>query len=225
MDNDKKEFAVIGLGRFGSSLAQYLYESGAKVMGIDCDESVVNDAVDYTTTAMLMDATSQKAMDQVGLQNFDAVIVAVAHEQVSIMISLLAVEKGAKKVIAKTRNDLQTQVLYKIGVTECVYPERDSGRELAARLVTSNILRSIELSDEYGTAELAVAREWAGLSLMDLQFRNKYGLNIIAIRSSDGHVNINPEPGDLLSEQDVVLVIGSTDAIRDLEKRLETGRL
>lgn len=225
MDNSKKEYAVIGLGRFGESLARSLYESGAKVMGIDCDEAIVNDAVDYTTTALLMDATSQKAMDQIGLQNFDAVIVAVAHEQTSIMISLLAVEKGAKMVIAKTRNDLQTQVLYKIGVTECVYPERDSGRELAARLVTSNILRSIELSDEYGTAELAVAPSWAGKSLMELQFRNKYGMNIIAIKGSNGDVNINPEPADLLRSDDAVLVIGSTDAIQELQARLEKGRL
>lgn len=221
----KKEYMVIGLGRFGSALARELYRQGASVTGVDMDEKVVNDAVEYTTTALLMDATSERAMSELDLQSCDAVIVAVAPEQASIMISLLAVQKNPRKVISKARSQLQAEVLLKIGVTECVFPERDSGRELATKLMTSEIMRSIELSDEYGTAELAVAAQWAEKSLRDLQFRNNYGLNIIAIKSPGGEVNINPEPGDLLHEQDVVLVIGSTDAIQNIEERLRSGRL
>lgn len=217
----EKQFAVIGLGRFGSSLARNLTELGADVMAIDIDETLVNEATEYVDEALQLDATNSKALDEIGIQDYDAVAVCVAHEQVSIMIAMLCIEKGAPHVICKAKTDIQAAVLYKIGVEQCVFPEREAGRNLAHKMMTSNILRSIELSDEYGTVEMEAAPAWVGQTLVDLGFRQAYGLNIIALRHHDATININPGPDDVIQDEDRIFVLGSKRDIERVEKQLE----
>lgn len=221
-----KQFAVIGLGRFGSSVARTLVDNGAEVLAIDKDEQPVQDALAYTDQAVRLDATDPKALDQVGIEDFDAVIVCMEDMQAAVMISLLCIEKDVPRVITKAKTDLQADLLKRIGVQECVFPERQAGYHLAQKLLSSDILESITMSDDYGTAELNAHPSWVGRTLLELGFRQQYGLNVIALRHRNASVNINPEAADQILDDDKIFVIGSVDDIKAIQKVLaKEGKL
>lgn len=218
----KKKFLVIGLGRFGRSLVATLAQLDAEVMAVDKSSKAIAAAEveNYCKTAMELDSTSKAALLECDIPQFEAVCICIANEQTSIMTALLCVELGARKVVAKAQSDMQGEVLYKLGVDQVVYPERDAGASLAHKLVSSDILQSIALSDDYSTAEFNVAPEWIGKTLIELEFRGRYGLSVIGIRHGDTELNINPLPSDPISIEDRIYVVGSIDNIRKVEKML-----
>lgn len=216
-----KEFAVIGLGRFGQSVARMLSSLDAEVLAIDKNPGPVQDALEYASEARELDATNTKALDEVGIEDFNVVIVCVEDVQTSLMISLLCIEKGVPRVITKAQSDLQANLLRRIGVKECVFPERSAGEQLAERLMTSDVLKSINLSGDYATAALDSHPDWVGHTLGELSFRTRYGLNVIALRHADATMDINPLATDPIADQDVIYVIGSLADIRKIERILE----
>lgn len=221
-----KQYAVIGLGRYGSSVARTLVELDAEVLAIDKDPGPVQDALTYTDQAVQLDATNPKALDQVGIEDFDAVIVCIEDVQTSVMVSLLCIEKDVQRVITKAQTDLQANLLHRIGVKECEFPERQAGQQLAQKLMTSDILNSITMSDEYATAELNAHPDWIGRTLLELGFRKEYGLNIIALRHADASININPEALDSILDGDRIYVIGTVKDIHEIQQRLrKDGKL
>ncbi len=218
-----KQFAVLGLGRFGSSLAKTLYELGHDVLAVDEREDVVQDISDSVTHAIQADATDESTLRSIGLRNFDVAVVSIGSDiQASILVTLIVKELGVGYVVAKAQSELHAKVLYKIGADRVVFPERDMGVRVAHNLVSTNILDFIELSQDYSIIEVAALPEWKDRTLMELNMRGKYGINVIAIKR-EGEINISPKAQDKIIENDVLVVVGDNDGIARLENRAQKG--
>jgi trk system potassium uptake protein TrkA len=213
-----KQFAIIGLGRFGSSIARTLYSMGYDVLGIDNSEEKVQSMADTMTYAVTADATDENTLKSLGLKNFDVVIVGIGQDiQASILVTLILKELGVQFVVAKAQNELHGKVLYKIGADKVVFPERDMGMRVAHNLVSSNILDYIELAPDFSIIEIAALPLWFNKSLKQLNLRSRYGVNVIAIKH-DSHINISPAADDIIIEGDVLVVVGSSDDIKKIEE-------
>lgn len=209
------QFAVIGLGRFGSSIANKLYESGQEVLGVDVNEERVEDSHPYVTHAVIADSTDSEALKSIGIRNFDTVIVAIGNDiQASILSVLLLKELGVKKVIAKALNKLHGQVLQKVGADWVVFPERDMGIRVAHQLLSPNVLNFIEISKDYSVEEVIIPESMVEKTLRELDLRAEYNLSVIAIRH-ENEINISPSPNKKIDHGDVLVVIGKN---RDLER-------
>lgn len=214
----KKQFAVIGLGRFGGSIAKTLSEMGYEVLAIDCNEQRIQDFSNIVTHAVEADATDEQALKVLGIRNFDVVVVAIGDNiQASILTTLILKEMGVKKIVVKAQNELHGKVLYKIGADKVVFPERDMGIRVVHNLISSNILDIIELADDYSIVEINAGEYFAGKTLKELNIRAKFGCTIMAIKSGD-HINIAPLAGDRIHEGDILVVIGHNDDIKRLEE-------
>ncbi|SHM11840.1 trk system potassium uptake protein TrkA [Caldanaerovirga acetigignens] len=213
-----KQFVVIGLGRFGSSVAKTLYKLGYDVLGIDISEEIVQSLADSITHAVQADATDENTLKALGVRNFDVGIVSIGDDiQASILVTLILKEIGIKYVIAKAQNDLHGRVLYKIGADRVVFPERDMGVRVAHNLVASNILDYIELSPEFSIVELEAFPEWYDKTLGELKMRKNYGLNVMAIKRGE-EVIVSPGAEDLITKGDILVVVGQNKDIEKLEK-------
>ncbi|QGQ47045.1 potassium channel family protein [Metabacillus sediminilitoris] len=211
----KRQYAVIGLGRFGVSVARRLQEAGQEVLGMDVNEERVDEAVSYVTHAVVADTTEEKALISVGIRNFDCVIVAIGNDmQSSILTVLLLKELGVKKVIAKALGKNHGQVLDKVGADWIIYPERDMGERVANQLLSPNMLNYIELSKEYNIEEIIVPSWMAEKSLRDLDIRAKYNVSVIAI-VRDGNIIISPSPDQNIHNGDLLVVIGNREDLAD----------
>ncbi len=216
---NRKQFAVIGLGRFGASVARTLYTMGYEVLAIDKDEEIIQSISDAVTHAVQADATDEVALRSIGLRNFDVAVVAIGADiQSSILITLLCKEMGIPYVVAKAQNDLHAKVLYKIGADRVVFPERDMGMRVAHNLVSSNVLDYIELSPDYSLVEITALPSWENKSLRELNMRVRFGINVMAIKHGN-QVNVSPKGDDVIKKGDVLVVIGSADDINRLENR------
>jgi trk system potassium uptake protein TrkA len=212
-----KQFVIIGLGRFGSSIAKTLYSLGNDVLAIDKDEDIVQEIADSVTHAVQLDATDENALRALGIRNFDVAVVTIGDNiQSSIMATLLVKELGVKYIIAKGHSDLHAKVLYKIGADRVVLPEKDMGVRVAHNLVSANILDYIELSEDYSVMEIQVLDEWSGKTLNELRLRSKYGINVMAIKRGD-EVNLSPSAEDIIEDNDVIVAIGSAEDLNRLE--------
>ncbi|RHW42201.1 TrkA family potassium uptake protein [Neobacillus notoginsengisoli] len=210
-----KTYAVIGLGRFGVSLAARLFQEGQEVLGVDVNEERVEDAQSVVTHAVIADSTDPEALKSIGIRNFDTVIVAIGNDiQASILTVLLLKEAGVKKVIAKALNKPHGQVLDKVGADWIIFPERDMGERVAHMLLSPNVLNFIELSKEYSVEEMKVPESMTSKTLRELDLRAKYNLSVIAIRHAKS-INISPSPDETIEAGDVLVVIGEN---KDLEK-------
>ena len=214
-----KQFAVIGLGTFGSSVARALYDMDQEVLALDSSEELVDAVRDEVTQAIQANPADEEVLQSLGLRNFDVVVVAIGNDiQTSILVSLLCKDMGVPYLVARARNELHAKVLSKIGVDRVIFPERDMGVRIAHKLVSSNILDIIELSQDYSLVEVAVPVAWSGKTLKELNMRTVYGLNAIAIRR-DKVTHISPEPNDMLKMGDTVTVVGSNESIHRLETK------
>ncbi len=214
----KKQIAVIGLGRFGTSMAQTLFDMGYDVLAIDKDEEIIQSISDSVTHAVQADATDEAALRALGLRNFDVAVVTIGDDiQSSILITLLCKEMGIQHVVSKAQNDLHAKVLYKIGADRVVFPERDMAMRVAHNLVSSNILDYIELSPDYSLVEITALPLWENKSLRDLDMRVRFGINVMAIKHGK-EVNISPKGDDIIRRGDVLVVIGKIENINRLGK-------
>lgn len=214
-----QQFIVIGIGRFGASIASTLYEMGHEVLAVDINEERVQHISDKVTHAVQADATDENTLKALGIRNFDAAVVAIGENvQASILITLLCKEAGVKYVLAKAQNELHSKVLYKTGADKVVLPERDMGVRVAQSLVSSNFLDFIELTPNYRLVELAAIPAWENKSLKDLNIRVKYGVTVMAIKHGD-QVNVSPAGHDIINSGDVLVVIGSVEDIKNFQER------
>ncbi len=214
-----KQFVVIGLGRFGASIASTLYGLGNDVLGIDSDEEIIQYMADQITHAAQADATDESTLKALGVRNFDVGIVSIGQDiQASILVTLILKEMGLKYVVAKAQNELHGKVLYKIGADRVVFPERDMGVRVAHNLVSTSVLDYIELSPDFSIVEIEPIPEWHDKTLSQLDIREKYGLNIMAIKRGED-VIVSPKAKDSIFEGDVLFVVGENKDIEKLEKR------
>ena len=212
-----KQFLVLGLGRFGTSLAKTLCELGQEVLAVDSDEELVSDIAPHVTQAIQLDATDESLLASLGVQNFDAAVVSIGQNtRDSILVCVLLKELGVPYLIAKANDELHAKVLRKIGADRVIFPERDMGARLARSILTPNVLDLMNLSDGYQIIEIRVPSKWIGESLISLNVRRRYGLNILAIHRS-GRFLASPAPDMLFEREDILLVMGRTEDIERLE--------
>lgn len=216
----KKQFAVIGMGRFGSSVAKTLYRLGFEVLAVDNSRDRIQDVMETVTHAVQADATDEDALRSLGLRNFDVVVVAIGQDiQASILATLILKEMGIKILVAKAQNELHGKVLQKIGADKVIYPERDMGVRLAHNLISPNILDHIELSDDYSIVDIMAGPAMIGKNLRQLDIRNKYRCNVMGIKSKDGAMNIAPHADDPIREGDILVIVGKNEDLHKFEMK------
>lgn len=213
-----KTFAVIGLGRFGSSVAQTLAMMGHEVLAVDMSEERVQDMSQLVTHAVIGDATDENFLKDIGIRNFDVVITAIGQqEQSNVLVTMQAKELGAKYVVAKATSDIYGKILEKIGADRVVYPERDMGERVAHNLVDNNILDYIELSADYSIIEFVAPAKMAGKTLKELDLRARFGVTLVVIKRS-GHINASPGADDKIEENDVLVLIGDNTSLEKFQR-------
>lgn len=209
-----KSVLLIGLGRFGRHIAMKLNDLNYQVMAVDNNEERVNEALDFVTTARIGDSTNKDFLSALGIRNFDACIVAIGDDfQNSLETTSLLSELGGKKVIARASSGVQEKFLLRNGANEVVYPEKQLAAWTAIRCISDYILDYIELDKDYSMFELAIPSDWNGKSILQLDIRRKYGINILGIREN-GTLNMNITPDIVLSSEKSILVLGKQKVVQ-----------
>ena len=176
-------YAVFGLGRYGRAVAKELVESGAEVLAIDIHEDIVNEVSSEIPLCKCADITEPEVVKQLGISNIDVVIIATASNLgASVMATMLCKEAGVKTVIAKCSDEMHKKILSRVGADKVVFPEKESGVRLAKNLLSSGFVDIIELSKDVSMIELNVKPEWVGKTLVELNLRKKYSINVVAIK-------------------------------------------
>jgi len=214
----KKQFLVIGLGRFGASIARTLSTSGHSVLGIDTSEDRIQRVTDEIDDVIKCDATDADILDSIGISDFEAVLVCIGEKYIqnSILVTLILKEKGAKKIIAKAGTKTQGRVLSKVGADSIVFPEKDMGERVARSLISSNIRDFLEVSPEVSIIEIPTPSMLVGKSLTDLNLRNKYGVTIISTKNRDGSIMAPPDIDYHFRQDDIVTLIGNNKELKRL---------
>lgn len=217
MKSKNKQYLVLGLGRFGESLARSLHKLGHEVLAVDSDAELVDAISPFVTQAVQIDATDEGALQTLGVRNFDAAIVSIGHNmRDSILVCVLLKELGIPYLIAKATDELHAKVLRKIGVDRVVFPEREMGIRLAKSLLTPNVLELMELSDDYQLVETLLPAPWVGSSIIGLDVRKRFGIIILAIHRG-GEFMVSPAPNTVFESGDILLVLGKKHDIDNLE--------
>ena len=190
-----KTYAVFGLGRYGVAVASELVNSGAEVLAVDSNEAIVNSVISEIPFCKCADVTDIEVLRRLGVANIDTVIISMASSlESSVMAVMLCKELGVECVIAKCGNATHAQILSKVGADKVVFPEKESGMRLAKNLLSSGFVDVIELSDDVAMIDLDVKDEWLGKTLIELNLRKKYAINVVAIRDGNAlQINIDPE--------------------------------
>ena len=213
----KKTYAVIGLGRFGTAVADRLYALGNEVLVVDESPEQVQKMESRVTYAVVADARDEAVLRSLGMRNYDCAIVAIGSDlAASVVITMNLKELGVPQVICKATDETQKRALEKIGADKVMIPEREAGVKLAQAVTSSSILDFIELSDQYGIAEVQLPEGWAGKSLRELNIRVKYGVNILAIREN-GKINVVPAVDEALQAGCVLVAVGANEKLTRLK--------
>ncbi|MCZ7663937.1 MAG: TrkA family potassium uptake protein [Thermoleophilia bacterium] len=209
-----KQFVVIGLGRFGSSVALTLSQLGEEVLGMDLDEDRVQALSEKLLHVVAADATDPAVLESVGVRNFDVAVVSIGERlQDSILITLALKEAGIPRVVAKAVNDIHGRVLIKVGADRVFYPERDMGVRAAHSLVGSNIIDYIEFGADYSIMEINAPERFYGKSLANLALRAQYGITVLAIKKGTS-LQTAPRAEDLVEPGSVLVVMGHNNDLR-----------
>lgn len=211
-----KEYIVIGLGRFGNSVAKQLEANGCKVLAVDRSEQRVGQIAEYVTLAMRIDVTDEEALGALGGRNFDGAVISIGHGlEASVLATIWAKEQGIPQIIVKAYDEMQGKILSKVGADEIVYPERQMGVHLANDLAFNNLFDTIELTSEYSIADVDILDSWAGKNLKELKIREKYGVNVIAVKRG-GVLLINPSADEPMKNNDVFVLLGRNQTLQKI---------
>ena len=200
-----KQFAILGLGRFGQSIAKTLVDNGCDVLCVDKNIDAVNEMSKYASNVTRADVADVHAMSALGLNNFDVVIIAIGENmEAGIMAT----------VITKAKNEIQKSILQKVGADRVVLPEKDMGIRIATSLITSNIIDFISLSDKFTIAEIEPRKEWIDISLKKSNIRAEHRLNVVAIKRNNDII-VSPKAEEIIQKDDILVIIGT---ITDIQK-------
>ena len=213
MSKKAKTFAVIGLGRFGTSVAETLCALGHEVLAVDRNESRVAAVADNVTHAMVADTTDERALKRIGIRNFDCVILSVGDDiRASILSTVLMKEQGAQYLIAKASDALHAKLLQKTGADKVILPEYEAGVRLARSLVSGSIVDYLDLSDTHSITETRIPEKWAGKTLIELNVRRNYDVSVIAIRRGE-EVLVTLDPKAPLESGDILVMVGTNEGL------------
>ena len=214
-----RSFLIIGMGRFGRQLAWDLSNRGHDVMIVDRDEDTINELSPHFPNAFIGDCTNEDVLRSLGVNNFDAIVVAMGGDfQSSLEITALAKDLGGRYVISKANRDIQAKFLLRNGADKVVYPDRDMAARLSVQLHAKNIFDYVELAQGYAIMEFSVPRSWVGMSLRQNDLRRRHGVNILAIRSG-GKMDPLPDPEYVFQPEDHVYVMGKEEVLLKLTKQ------
>jgi len=215
-----KQFVVVGLGRFGASVATTLAENGHDVLAIDCDPEKVQAISGDVTHAVEADATDEEALKTLGVRNFDVAVVSIGDNvSANILCTLILKELNLPYVIVKAPDTLHGKVLTKVGADRVVYPERDMGSRIAQNLISSNVLDYIEFAPEYGVIEILASDNMVGRTLKELELRASFDVNVMAIKRGD-QLYISPGAEDKIEAGDKLVLMGKNE---NLDKMRDFG--
>jgi trk system potassium uptake protein TrkA len=217
-----RTFAIIGLGRFGSAVATTLAELGHEVIGIDASADVVRELADHGVQALQMDVTDERALRASGIHVVDVAVVSIGENlEASLIVVMLVKELGVQTIVAKATTPLHGRILERLGVSRVVFPEREMAVRTAHSLIASNLVDYIELSPDFCIVEVPAPEEFVGKSVKDLQIRNRFGLNLIAIRrqgaSGGDSTNVSPTADDRIERGDILAMLGSNANVARLD--------
>lgn len=214
-----KSFLIIGAGRFGSAVAETLFQAGHEVVVIDVDEAAVEQVMTRATQALIANGTEERVLRDLGVSNFDAVVVAIGdHLEASVLATAAAKDTGARRVVAKAPSSLAERILRRVGADEVVRPERDMGVRLAHHLVTPSLVDAFALGEAYGVMEVRASEELSG-RLAKLRLPNRFGVQVIAI-DRDGQLTVSPDGDVEVLAGDRLVLVGSNQAIGQLRAHL-----
>lgn len=210
-------YAVLGLGRYGRAIAKELVDSGAEVLAVDTDEEILNEVIADIPFCKCADFTEPEVIKQLGISNMDVVIVATASNlEASVMATMLCKEAGVKTVIAKCADEMHQKILSRIGADRVVFPEKESGIRLAKNLISSGFVDIIELSKDVSMVELNVRPDWVGKTLVELNLRKKYSINVVAIKQND-NVCMDIDPHTVLTDGMELIVVADVSKLDRLK--------
>jgi len=214
----KKQFLIIGLGRFGASIARTLSKAGHSVIGIDQSEDRIQRVAAEINDAIKCNATDAEILESLSIRDFDATIVAIGEKYIqnSILVTLILKEKGAKKIIAKAGTQTQGRVLSKVGADIIVYPEKDMGERVAKNLISANVLDFLEIGPEISIIEIITPKIMIGQNLTELNLRYKFGITIIAVKNNKNEIKSPPDINYRFQPDDVVTLIGENRQLKKL---------
>lgn len=212
-----KSYVVIGLGLFGLELALKLYEQGENVLVIDMNEALVNEYANKVSRAVIADAKKREVLKQLGVDKYDCAIVATTSDlATSVLVTMNLKALGIKEIICKAQNETDVEVLETIGATRVIIPEKIAADRLCKRLIQPNVLEYIEVSDRYGIVELEIPKSWVGKSIIDLNIRARFGVNIMAIKREE-EINVSFDPKCALEESDVIVLLGDNKSLDTIQ--------
>ena len=215
----EKQYAVLGLGSFGESVALTLENMGCDVLVMDDSYEKIQDISDKVSYAMKGDVADPDALQALGGKNLDGVVVAVSENlEAGIMATMLCKEMGIPLVIAKAKNEIQGAILKRVGADRIVYPEIEMGSRVAKSLVSREFMDWIELSNDYSMVEIAVPAKWAGQSLAEVNARERLGINVVGI-IVNGKIDVTPDPQEPLPENGILIVIGYNDILEKFDSK------
>lgn len=213
-----KNVIVLGLGRFGYSVATKLFEKGVYVTAVDSNYKKVEKIVNFVSSAAQGDITEEVAMKSLGINNYDVAIIATGTDiEASIEATLICKDSGVDKVIAKATSQSHARILKKIGADQIVYPELDTGERLARSLAGSNLLELVQFSNDFSLIEIKAHEDWIGKSLIELDFRKAYKMNVVAFER-DGQMLMDIDPSTEIRKGDVLVLIGDNENAKALEE-------
>ena len=215
----EKQYAVLGLGSFGESVALTLENMGCDVLVMDDSYEKIQEISDKVSYAMKADVADPEALQSLGGRNLDGVVIAVSKNlEGGIMATMLCKEMGIPLVVAKAKNSLQGAILERVGADRIVYPEIEMGSRVAKSLVSREFMDWIELSKDYSMVEIAVPDKWAGRSLVEVSARERLGINVVGI-IVDGKIDVTPDPQKPLPEGGILIVIGTNEILEKFDSR------
>lgn len=221
----RTQFAIIGLGRFGSAMATTLAELGQDVIGVDGEPERVRQLADAITQAVELDATDERALRAAGIQSVDVAVVSIGENiESSLLVVMLLKEIGVKTIVAKAVTALHGRILEKLGVSRVVFPEREMATRIAHSLVMPNAIDYIELSRDFSIVELPAPPEFVGKTLKQVELRPRFGLTLVAVKRQDGGTevtNIAPGADEMIRPGDVLALLGSTTDLKKLDVALK----
>ncbi len=213
-----KTILIIGLGRFGRHMAKKFIEEGNDVLAVEKDEERANNATDFIRNIQIGDATDERFIESLGVNNFDICVVAIGDDfQHSLEITVLLKDMGAEFVIARASRDVHRKLLLRNGADHVVYAEREMAERLAVKYGAKNIFDYIELTPEVGIYEIAVPSSWCGKSIVEKSIRTRYNVSILAIKMN-GEIFPLPSPDHIFLKDETLMVMGTHDSIKAITK-------
>ncbi len=215
-----KQFVIIGLGNFGYYLATSLYEKGHEVLAIDINPKPVQAIKDMVSQAVIADSTEKKTLEQLGIKDMDAAVICIgSHMESSILTTLNIKDIGVKQIIAKAISEPHSRILYNVGATKIIFPEKDTAISLGERLNNPNILDYLPFLDNYSIIEWAPPNKFIGKTLQNLDLINRYGTQVIAIKALvPEQILMIPKAGFVIKDSDILILLGPNDGINRLNK-------